>query len=193
MNITEVSEELNRIAQKISKPEKLSKAGTLAAETIRKHLYEGDGFEPLSKVTSDYRGKGKPLQDTGSLRDSITAELVNKNTVSVGTNKVYAPIQNNGGTITAKKQWLWIPGPRMRSYQRRYGYDVKDVLEGLRSEDFYVYRVGRTIQYREKKKGSTAHIAFYLKKSVEIPKREFFYLSDRELQQIVDEVFDEIL
>ena len=193
MNITEVSEELNSIAQKINNSAKLKQTGTMAAETMRKHLYEGNGFDPISQTTRDYRGEGKPLQDTGALRDSITAELVNSSTVSVGTNKVYAPIHNNGGTITAKKEWLWIPGPRMRSYQRRYGYGVKDVLDGLRSEDFFVYRAGRTIQYREKSKEAVPHIAFYLKKSVEIPKREFFYLTDRELQQIVDEVYDDIL
>ena len=42
--------------------------------------------------------------------------------------------------------------------------------------------------------GSTGRaLAYYLKKSVEIPKREFFYLTDEELNQITKEVADEIL
>ena len=52
-------------------------------------------------------------------------------------------------------------------------------------EGFWVYRAGRAVFYREKEKGSKAHVAYYLKKSVEIPKREFFYLTDEELNQRV--------
>ena len=53
--------------------------------------------------------------------------------------------------------------------------------------------VKETTETKEKEKGSEAHVAYYLKKSVEIPKREFFYLTDEELNQITKEVADEIL
>lgn len=195
MNYTDVDAELKKITAELSDPGKVALAGTMAADIIRKHLYEGEGFEPLSQVTKDYRGdkKGRPLRDTLHLRDSITAELVNKDTSSVGTTVKYAPIQNNGGVITAIKDWLFIPGPRMRYYERKYGRKPGDVLNGLRSEGFWVYRAGRAVFYREKEKGSKAHVAYYLKKSVEIPKREFFYLTDEEFTQITQEVADEIL
>lgn len=195
MNFTDVDAELKKITAELSDSGKVALAGVKAADIIRKHLYEGEGFEPLGQVTKDYRGdsKGRPLLDTGHLRDSFTAELVNKETVSVGTTVKYAPIQNNGGVITAKKEWLFIPGPRMRYYERKFGRKPGDVLNGLRSEGFWVYRAGRAVFYREKEKGSKAHVAYYLKKSVEIPKREFFYLTDEELNQITEEVADEII
>ncbi len=189
----DVDAELTRITKSLQGTAKVALAGIMAADMIRQHLYEGDGFEPLGQVTMDYRGDGRPLQDTGHLRDSITAELVGNETVSVGTNVKYAPIQNNGGVITAKKQWLYIPGPRMRYYERRYGRKPGDVLKGLRSEDFWVYRAGRTICYKAKEKGAEAHVAYYLKKSVEIPKREFFYLTDEELNSIMKELGNDIL
>ena len=193
MKFTDVDAELKKITQSLSDTGKIAQAGVMAADMIRKHLYEGEGFEPLGQVTRDYRGDGKPLQDTGHLRDSITAELINSDTVSVGTTVKYAAIQNNGGVITAKKEWLFIPGPRMRYYERKFGRKPGDVLKGLRSEGFWVYRAGRTVCYREKEKGAKAHVAYYLKKSVEIPKREFFFITDDELKTIMKELSDDIL
>lgn len=193
MKFADVDAELKKITQQLSNTGKIAQAGVMAADMIRKHLYEGEGFQPLGQVTRDYRGEGKPLQDTEHLRDSITTELVSSDTVSVGTTVQYAAIQNNGGVITAKKEWLWIPGPRMRYYERKYGRKPGDVLQGLRSEDCWVYRVGRTVCYRKKAKGAKAHIAYYLKKAVEIPKREFFFITDDELKTIMEEISDDIL
>lgn len=190
--MSEVSDTLDAIALELTKPVLIQKAGTMAADTIRMHIQENE-FEPLSAVTSSYRGQGDPLKDTGSLRDSITAELVNGATVSIGTNKIYAPIQNNGGIITAKKQWLYIPAGGTRRLERRYGKKPKDVLSGLRNDDYWVYRVGRTVCYRKKSKTAKPHVAYYLKKSVEIPKREFFYLTEEELGTIVSEVMNDII
>lgn len=185
-----VDEELVEIANKLKETASVAKAGIMAEDYIRLHIVQGK-LEPISSVTQQFRGgkNGKPLQDTGSLRDSITSELISENTVSVGTNKIYAPLQNNGGTITAKKEWLFIPGPRMRYYQRKFGAKPKDVLAGLRSEDFYVYRMGRTIVYRKKSKQAKPHVAYYLKKSVVIPKREFFFLTEDEKSTILRECY----
>lgn len=55
----------------------------------------GQPWEPLKTR------KGKPLVDSGMMRDSIDYQ-VSGHSVVVGTNKVQAPIQNFGGTITAK-------------------------------------------------------------------------------------------
>jgi len=56
--------------------------------------------------------------------------------------------------------------------------------------------MGRTMCYREKKKSRNgegklqhkAHVLYYLKKSVEIPARPFFFLSDREMDLLMKEI-----
>lgn len=191
----QVQDTLNSLADTVKTAAKRSKIGVMAAEIIRDHIYKGKGFAPLSGATIAYRGQGRPLQDTGALRDSITSEQVNDTTYSVGTTKIYAPIQNNGGVIRPKKgKWLWIPAAGTRQLQRRYGYSVTQVLTGLKGEGYSVYRAGRTVCYRKKGgKKKTAKVVFYLKESVEIPARKFFYLSDEEINQLKEELGNELL
>jgi len=191
-------EALDRLAANLRSPGKLAVIGSMAAEMIRSKIHSGEGFVPLSPATTAYRGPGRPLQDTGALRDSITFKVVDEKTVSVGTNKPYAAIQNNGGVIRAKNgKWLWIPAAGTRQLQRRYGYNVTDVLNGLKAAGYTVFfmKDKRVVCYREKRrtrneKGELyfrVHIIFYLKKSVEIPARRFFYLNDRDMQLIMKE------
>jgi len=191
-----VLETLDNLANSLKTPSKLGTIGGMAAEMIRGHIHSGQGFEPLSPATVDYRGNGRPLQDTGALRDSITFKVIDDKTVSVGTNKSYAAIQHNGGVINAKKNWLWIPAAGARQLQRRYGYSPTDVLNGLKAEGYSIFRKGRTMCYREKRKKrnengnlkNVDHVIFYLKKSVEIPARPFFYLNDKEMGLLMKEV-----
>ena len=183
-----VIDTLTSLSNALQKPVELGKIGGMAAEMIRGHLYEGKGFSPLAPATAAYRGEGRPLQDTGALRDSITYNMVDDRTVSVGTNKPYAAMQNSGGVIRAKKNWLWIPGPGIRSWQRSVGYSPTDVLRGLKAAGYSVFRMGRTMCYRKKGKGEKAKVAYYLKKSVEIPARKFFYLTEAEINTIEKEV-----
>jgi len=187
---------LDSLAKSLQTPSKLPTIGGMAVEMIRGKIHSGQGFAPLSPVTEAYRGSGRPLQDTGALRDSITFKTVGEQTVSVGTNKPYATIQNNGGVIRAKKNWLWIPAAGTRQLQRRYGYSPTDVLNGLKAAGYSIFRMGRTMCYREKRKSRNedgklqykVHVLYYLKKSVEIPARRFFYLSDHEMDLIMKEV-----
>lgn len=188
----QVADELDELAKKLSDTARLEKAGITAAEILRKHIYEGNGFTPLSKATTDYRGNGRPLLDTGSLRDSITSELKGNDSISVGTTKLYAPIQNNGGTITAKKNWLFIPAKGTRQLERRYGPKPKDVLDGLRSSGYSVFRKGRTVCGRKKVKNAKSFVVYYLRKSVTIPAREFWHLDGSEISIIQKEVFPDI-
>ena len=187
-----VAEELDSLAEKLSDIARLEKAGRTAAEILRFHIYEGKGFTPLSKATEEYRGAGRPLQDTGSLRDSITSELKDKNTVIAGTTKIQAPLMNGGGTITARKNWLFLPAKGTRQLERRYGPKPKDVLDGLRSSGYSVFRKGRTVCYRKKEKDAESRVAYYLKKSVTIPARKFWYLDESEVSQIQAEIFPDI-
>ena len=191
-------EALDDLAQALKTPVKLSTIGGMAAEMIRGKIHKGDGFAPLSPATVAYRGPGRPLQDTSALRDSITYKVIDERTVSVGTNKPYAAIQNNGGVINAKKNWLWIPAAGVRKIMRgkNGGYSPTDVLRKFKSEGYAVFRMGRTIVYREKKRarneeGKLAyrhHVLYYLVKSVKIPPRPFFFLSDHDMQIIMKEV-----
>lgn len=192
MTFESASKALEDMAKNLDEKSKAKKAGLMASEMIRNHIYTGEGMPPLSAATTAYRGQGKPLQDTGSLRDSITYELLGNNTASVGTDKVYAPIQNNGGTITAKKNWLFIPAAGVKKLEGSFGYGPTNVLKGLKVKN-YVYRVGRTICYRERGTNAPGRVVYYLKKSVVIPKRRFFYLSDEEISQILSEVSNDIL
>jgi phage gpG-like protein len=186
MNAIDTLESLSKALQS---REKLGAVGSMAADLIRGHIHQGQGWSPLASATAAYRGAGKPLQDTGALRDSITFDLVDDRTVSVGTNKPYAALQNNGGVIRAKKNWLWIPAAGTRQLQRRYGPGPTEVLRGLKAEGFSVFRMGRTMCYRRKgKKGpGKTRVAYYLKKSVEIPARPFFYLTPEETALIMEE------
>ncbi len=188
-----VADELDSLALELSDTTRIEKAGTMAAEFIRNHIYKAEGFASLSNVTVEYRGSGaSPLQDTGSLRDSIVSELKNRYSVSVGTTKLYAPIQNDGGEIHARKEWLFIPAKGTRRLERIYGSKPKDVLEGLRSSGYSVFRAGRTVCYRKKGRNEESRIAYYLKKSVVIPARKFFYLSGDETAQIQAELFPDV-
>jgi len=189
-------EALDKLANALENPGKIATIGGMAVEMIRSKIHKGDGFAPLSPATTAYRGAGRPLQDTSGLRDSITFKVIDERTVSVGTNKPYAAIQNDGGVIRAKKEWLWIPAAGTHQLQRRYGYSVTDVLRGLKAAGYSVFRKGRTMCYREKKKKrneggklvNVDRVVFYLKKSVEIPARPFFYLSDDDMKLIMQEV-----
>jgi phage gpG-like protein len=192
-----VIETLDNLANSLQNPSKLPAIGGMAVEMIRGHIHSGQGFAPLSLATVDYRGNGRPLQDTGTLRDSITFKVVDGQTVSVGTNKPYAAIQNNGGVINAKKNWLWIPAAEVRKLMRgeNGGYSPSDVLRKKKTEGYSVFRKGRTIVWREKRKTRNAegklvyktHVLYYLKKSVEIPARKFFYLNDKEIGLLMKE------
>lgn len=192
MNFDSAGKVLDGMADRLDSRSKAEKAGLMAAEMIRHHIHTGAGMPPLSAATTAYRGQGRPLQDTGALRDSITHEVVGGSTASVGTDKAYAPIQNNGGTITARRNWLFIPAAGTRQLQRAYGHSPTDVINGLKAGN-HVYRVGRTVCYRRRGSREAGKVAYFLKKSVVIPQRRFFYLTDEELGQILEEVSRDIL
>ena len=191
-------EALDRLAASLKQPGKLETIGGMAVEMIRSKIHRGEGFAPLSPATVAYRGQGRPLQDTGALRDSITFKVIDEKTVSVGTNNPYAAVHHNGKEIHAKKEWLWIPaaGVRKRMRAKNGGYSPTDVLRQVKSEGYKVFRKGRTIVYRDKQrsrneKGELAykdHVLYYLVKSVKIPPRPFFFINDRDMQIIMKEV-----
>lgn len=110
--------------------------GTLAAVQDRKELLhiagrrmrdteipmifrqQGPGWEGLRPPPMGRTGK--PLQDTGRLRDSIQYRIDGDN-VFIGTNAPGAHLLNVGGTVTARSgKWLAIPlSPPLTVSERR--------------------------------------------------------------------------
>jgi len=170
----------------------LLKAGAMAVEKIRDHIIKGE-LAPLSPATTAYRGKGKPLQDTRVMLNSITYELAGRDKVLVGTTAVQARLMNDGGVVAAKKNWLFVPGPGMRSWMRKYGPGIGTVLAAIKAHDNYVFRKGRTICYRKKGKGAKDKVAVYLCKQVTVPARPFFYLTAQELERIMEACANELV
>jgi phage gpG-like protein len=131
------------------------------------------------------------------LLGSITYNIVDDRTVLVGTSKPYARLRNNGGVIRPKNaNCLWIPGPGIRRLIRSKdgrGWGPTNVLKALKDRDNHVFRMGRTIRYWKKGKKPPKNprdypVAYYLKKSVEIPARPFFYLTAEEMALITEKV-----
>jgi phage gpG-like protein len=102
--IGDVDTRLTRVKdglQDLKKP--LRDSGTYMEGSIGRRFRAG-AFAPLSPTTIKIhprRAGGKPLNDTGRLRMSVSSgaiQTVSGNTLRYGTNLVYAPIHNFGGT-----------------------------------------------------------------------------------------------
>jgi phage gpG-like protein len=132
-----IFETLDKLESSLKDPAKLQTVGIMASQMIASHIQEGKGFAPISPVTAAYRKPGRPLLDTGDLRNFINSpnsvKILDDKTVSIRSNKPYASILNDGGVIRAKKDWLWIPAAE-RSFMKRYGFSPSDVLKGLKAE-----------------------------------------------------------
>ncbi len=176
------------LAKQLNRVEPLHIAGEYAVSMIQKKIHQGK-FKPNSSLTAKIKQGKNSLSDRGSLKASINYKLKNK-TVVVGTNHPGAVINNYGGEIKAKKDWLFIPASKhTRTLFRRYGWSVKEVCTGLRKDGFSVWRQGRALFYRQKGKDSSkkeARMIFILKRSVRIPKREFMKLTSEESDVIFD-------
>lgn len=83
--------------------EPMRQSGTYMEGSIGRRFSAG-AFKPLSPATikiHPHRAGGKPLNDTGRLRGSVTSGAVQTTSstqLRYGTNLVYAPIHNFGGT-----------------------------------------------------------------------------------------------
>jgi len=179
---------LDDLAKRLDSTAKLEAIGQFAVSAIQKKI-AGGRFTPNSPITSNVKKGSPPLSDRGGLIGSVHHN-VSPDTVSIATNHPGAAVNNYGGTIKAKGQWLVIPvSSKTRTLQRRYGWSAKEVCDGLRSDGFSVYRAGRAIFYRVKGPGSSkkkAVMIFILKKSVTIPKREFMRLTSDEVDALFE-------
>ncbi|MEM1542871.1 MAG: phage virion morphogenesis protein [Ignisphaera sp.] len=138
-------------------------------------------------LTQAVKQSNLTLRDTGRLLSSITY-LAYPHQVIVGTNLIYAPIQQLGGTIKPRKaKKLWIPaGAHTRKLLRRYG-TPQGVIEGLRAVGYRVWisKSKRAVLYA--KKGGSPQVLFILKDQVDIPARPFLRVDEKD-EKIVPEI-----
>ena len=76
-----------------------------------------------------------------------------------------------------------------------FRFKISEVLAYFKNQGYKVYRRGRTVGYNSKRKTRNTegkleykyNVLFYLKKSVEIPARKFFYLTNTEMDLLAKE------
>ncbi len=151
------------------------------------------GIKPgNAALTTAVKQNSRTLRDKGQLLASITSRSDEKSAV-VGTNHIGAKINQFGGTIKAKKKWLFIPASSWtRKQQRKYGFGAGDVIRGLRKDGYNVwYQVNQNSgvvmaekklkRYKRDQKGKKIHntiVLFILKKYVKIPARPFLFVDE---------------
>lgn len=176
----------------------------MALSAVQKNIESG--ITPAAAaLTQEVKKGSNTLRDTGRLRASLTARHTERAAV-VGTNVPYAPVHNpedgrSETVIRAKNgKSLAIPASaRVRTFQRRYGFSARAVIEGLKKDNYLVFRPLKNgkqgnVIFAQKKtisrktmRGATIPL-FILKKSVTIPARPFLFLPDAVLEAMLDRV-----
>ncbi len=136
----------------------------------------GPANAPLTKAVKQ---GNRTLRDRGGLVSSL-APRSTKLRSEVGTQKKYARIQQEGGTITAKKSFLYIPASaKARTMSRRFGATPTACIRSMKNNGYTVWRQGRTLRARKGKRGKPFTL-FVLKKSVKIPARPFLHIDKQD-------------
>ncbi|MCE7729631.1 phage virion morphogenesis protein [Vibrio campbellii] len=187
---------LNETARVIDElPERIAPFGL---ECVRDNYRNGE-FKPNSPLTKATKNGGaKPLFDSGETFASLTYST-EENAYRIGTNKVHAPLINDGGTIkplTAQK--LTIPADK-RIKRRTETYGVRKTLAGLEAQGWKIFwrpnsvmgeapsgarGIGMKVKSRNKKKRAL-YVLYIRKEEVTVPARPYMYLSDEQQQEQV--------
>jgi len=133
---------------------------------------------PNSPLTQKIKQGDKSLRDSGALASSIAAHH-DKYWADASTNKKYAKIQQEGGTIKPRKaQSLWIPaGPMTRTLMKRYGaLSPKDLINAMKSDGYtFFFTPLSKVYMAQKGKRSKPFALFIVRSSIKIPARPFLY------------------
>lgn len=103
VHLNGVDEKLLKMARETGKLDKPLKEGGVYMEQAIGKRFNSAPWAPLSPATiarHPRRAGGKPLNDTGRLRSSVTSgasQSVSGNQLRYGTSLVYAPLHNFGG------------------------------------------------------------------------------------------------
>jgi phage gpG-like protein len=155
-----------------------------------KRIKKGKIKPPTSSFTLSLRpgnGKGKTLMDTGELVQSLTYQLEGDGIIKIGSHLRYAKVHQFGAKIKAKKaQTLCIPATEeARKLSKAKG--VKGALEEFKKKGYRIWFEPHAIM-GQKGKRAKPKVLFYRKKEVEIPKRTFVYMTEKDWEEITEMV-----
>jgi phage gpG-like protein len=137
--------ELNGVDRKLKEMGKLDdlstplrQAGTYMEKSIGTRFRVAN-WKPLSPATikrHPHRAGGKPLNDSGRLKKSVTSQAikrVSKRKLQYGTNLVYAPLHNFGGQTkfgyVPARPFLYFDSKDEKAIKRIFEDYVKGLVE----------------------------------------------------------------
>ncbi|AYO07231.1 hypothetical protein D0871_23430 [Vibrio parahaemolyticus] len=201
---------LNETASIINElPERIAPFGL---QCVKDNYRNGD-FAPNSTLTKNTKNGGaKPLFDSGETYASLTYKT-GQGEYRIGTNKVHAPLINDGGIVKPlKAQKLTIPADK-RIKKRTEAYGVRKTLSGLEAQGWKIFwrpnsvmgrapvgakGIGRKIKSRfnrnNKSKDKGVFYVLYIRADeVKAPGRPFMYLSDEQQKEQAELVQKELM
>ena len=154
----------------------------------QERIKKGKVKPKTSKFTLSLRsgGSGRTLIDSGNLLKSLTYKIEGREVVKIGSNLPYAKVHQFGGKIKAKKAAsLCIPATKEARKKSRFG--VEEALKKFTNEGWQIWFTEKAIMGRKGNKGKPV-VLFYRKKQIEIPKRQFVYLTKEDEKEIAEMV-----
>ena len=171
-------------------------------QCVRDNYRNGDfvANAPLTKQAKN--GGAKPLFDSGETYASLTYET-SPDEYEVGTNKVHAPLINDGGVVKPlSAQKLCVPTEK-KIKTRTEIYGVRKVIEGLERQGWKIFwrpnsvmgrapvgakAIGRKIKASSNRNNSASnkgifYVLYIRTNEVKVPKREFMYMSDEQQRE----------
>lgn len=199
INLNEFQANLEQLTDKLREvvPSILNQVGDyLVSKTISK--ISSNVPPPNAPLTVAWKQNTLTLRDTGLLMSSIHKFVAN-NSLYVGTDRLYAPIQQHGGTIYPKNaQKLAIPaGWNTRRVMRSKGVLPRVAITALKSEGWKIWFTEKAIMGRPPgAKKAQGQVLFVRKSSVTIPPRPFLYIDGEDslvIKKIIKGALDGIL
>lgn len=146
---------------------------------------------PNAPLTRAVKQGGQTLRDNGTLAQSIAPHSGDL-WADASTNLAYARIQQEGGTITAKRaRALFIPaGAKTRALMRAYNaWTPRSLISAMRADGygffsagkvFFAYKKGRALKSGKTGKRGQEFALFIITRSVKIPPRPFLYIDAKD-------------
>lgn len=140
LNITISTEDAERVLEKIENMkfrEPLKQSGIYMERAIGQRFRKANWkrLSPATLKIHPHRKGGKPLNDTGKLKMSVTSRAVKRITntkLEYGTNLVYAPLHNFGGTggwgrTIPQREFLYFDKKDEKAIERIFSDYIKEL------------------------------------------------------------------